>query len=72
MISRDSIEKVLNIIDRELAFIDLRPMNRNRKQMIMDNWLYVRDTFKTVCIDCAKSEGLLPRSPSAPPLAGKP
>jgi len=53
------IEKVFEIIDRELAFIELRPMNFNRKKIVMDNWLFIRDTFQKVCHDCAQCEGLI-------------
>lgn len=58
MISIFEIEKVFEIIDRELAFIELRPMNENRKKIVMGNWLFVRDTFRKVCFQCAQCEGI--------------
>jgi len=53
------IEKVYGIIDRELAFIELRNFNHSKKKEVMSNWLFVRDTFKEVCLQCAKAEGIL-------------
>jgi len=53
------IEKVYELIDRELAFIELRQFNSSKKKEVMNNWLFIRDTFKEVCLQCAKAEGIL-------------
>jgi len=59
MIPVGDIERVYEIIDRELSFIELRPMNKERKKIVMGNWNFVREKFKRVCLDCAIAEGIL-------------
>lgn len=59
MISKDKIERVFEIIDREMSFIDTRDIKPERKRRVLSNWQFVRDVFREVCIDCAQAEGLI-------------
>jgi len=57
MIPIKDIERVYEIIDRELSFLELQP-KANRRSSRIENWLFVRDRFQKVLMDCAKVEGI--------------
>lgn len=58
MVPIKDIERVNSIIDRELSFLELQE-NANRKRMRIDNWLFVQETFRQLCLQLAKAEGLI-------------
>ncbi len=58
MISIKDIERVNHIIDRELSFLELQP-NANQKSMRVNNWLFVQETFRKLCLERAIAEGII-------------
>lgn len=63
MISIENIERVYQIIDREISLLEMRKnMNLKLKGQLIDNWLFIRDTFRRVCLDCAIAEGIVDKN----------
>jgi len=54
MIPIKDIERVNKIIDRELAFLEIHAR--------IDNRVYVRETFRKLCIQTAEAEGLFKKT----------
>jgi hypothetical protein len=59
LIERWKIEKVFKILDREISFVEIKDMSPERQKAILNNWNFIRDTFREICIHCAKCEGLM-------------
>lgn len=59
MIEPKEIEKVYEIIDREIALIELKEIPYGKKRKIIDRWSFVRDTFQKVCREYAVTQGLM-------------
>ncbi len=59
MISIRDIEKVYEIIDREVTLAELRlTSNKRLQKSLIADWLFMRDTFKKVCLCAVKAEGI--------------
>jgi len=59
VISIRDIERVYEIIDRELSFIEISQASAKRKQIATRNWLFVREQFRQLCLELAIKEGLI-------------
>ena len=60
MIPIAEIERFYAIVDREIALLEMRDnMKKELQARLINNWLFIRDTFRTVCRDCAIAEGII-------------
>ena len=63
MIPTRDIEKFFAIVDREISLLELREnMNPRLKASLLNNWIFIRNTFRRACIDCAEAEGILKKN----------
>ncbi len=60
MIPISEIEKFYAIVDREIALLEMRDnMKKELQARLINNWLFIRETFQKVCWDCAIAEGII-------------
>lgn len=60
MIPLSDIERFNEIVDREISLLELRDnMNKKLQERLIENWLFIKETFRKVCLDCAIAEGLI-------------
>lgn len=60
MIPIAEIERFYAIVDREIAFLEMRDnMKKGLQARLINNWLFIRETFRKVCFQCAQCEGII-------------
>lgn len=57
MIPIRDIERVYEILDREIAYIEVSSADAYRKKKGIERWMFVREQFRQVCLALAHKEG---------------